>query len=304
MVIATRDRPQYLGDCLAGLANQAAGSPAFEVLVIDDGSSVDLVPVVAARGKRLTIALHRVPGIGLSAARNRGAGLSAGSVVAFLDDDTLPAPGWSKALVEAFTRYAPAGVAGRIVLTFDVPVERTLLPIMRAYLAELDLGDEPRWLGPREAGYGCNCAFDRETFLALGGFPWLGRFGRGLLSNEEVWVFQELARRGARRLYAPDAQVSHRVPAERLRLAWHCRRAHAQGVSDELLMAESETPVPRWRNVLRLGRAVPIAARGLLLRRDLRGAALWSCYCAGRIRAGLPKPALRRSGPDVRGQYG
>ena len=56
------------------------------------------------------------PTPGISAGRN--AALDANprtDLLAFIDDDEIPSPGWLMSLVDTFERYEPAGVAGPVV---------------------------------------------------------------------------------------------------------------------------------------------------------------------------------------------
>jgi glycosyltransferase involved in cell wall biosynthesis len=95
VVIATRDRPALFGQALASvLAQQGAD---FEVIVVDDGSSVEAraayAEVLAAAAKQLGGRLkhvqlaRRATGHGPGFARNSGAALADASYLGFLDDD-------------------------------------------------------------------------------------------------------------------------------------------------------------------------------------------------------------------------
>src|SRR2546422_10702578 len=93
VVICTRDRPESLDRCLGAVG--ALDYPSFDVLVVDNGSSATGTREVAERwGARCTVE----PRPGLSRARNRGAGEAQGDLIAYLDDDALPEPGWLAAI--------------------------------------------------------------------------------------------------------------------------------------------------------------------------------------------------------------
>jgi hypothetical protein len=201
--------------------------------------------------------------------------VSTGSLLAFLDDDTLTSPGWAQALLEAFEDPHCAAVGGRVELELAAPAPPWLAG-RRQYLAEYDLGPEPRWLQDDAAGggdplpVGANCAVRRSEFERIGGFrPGLDRIGGSLVSNGDTDFFRRLRARGGALRYEPSARVIHCVPAERLTVDYFIRRQRAQGVSDELLLAQDGEPVD-LRHRLGLARMVGRTA-GLLVADVLRG---------------------------------
>ena len=113
VVIPTRNRPALLADCLRTLAGQKT-TASVEVVVVDDGSVDPLSPVVAEfSAQAITFRTLRTPSAGLSVARNRGVEATTADLIAFLDDDTLVAPGWCDGVVTAFREFGCAGLADR-----------------------------------------------------------------------------------------------------------------------------------------------------------------------------------------------
>jgi glycosyltransferase involved in cell wall biosynthesis len=299
VIIPTRDRPELLRDTLRTLAQQDAPDGLFDVVVVDDGSATPLAPVVAEfEGGRFAARCERQPPGGLNEARNRGASVAGGAILAYLDDDVLVPPGWAAALVDGFASLGCEAVAGRIRLRLDGAAPSWLTPKLRRYLSELELGDEAFLLAPGQGDpYGANCAVTREAFERAGGFrAALDREGTSLRSNGEVEFFRRLRSGGGRVGYWPAACVEHRVPAERLTAEWFRRRAFAQGHSDVLLLPPPAGRPARalalGRELLRSGRAAPILARNLLGGRGFVGASIWLSYCRGRA-------ATLRSGSSV-----
>jgi glucosyl-dolichyl phosphate glucuronosyltransferase len=283
VVIPTRDRPGTLADVLRTLAEQDAE---LEIVVVDDGSTADLAPVVAAAA--LPVRLERQAPSGLNAARDRGVAATTGEIVAFLDDDVLVAPGWARAVLDAFERTGCAGMAGRIDLLCEAEPPRWLTARRRRYLSELDLGDAPQVL-TGETPVGANCAVARAAHAAVGGFrAGLDRSGATLISNGELEFFARVRARVGALVYEPAAAVRHRVPPERLTRRWFLRRAYAQGISDELLRTPAAGPrraLRLAREVVRCGRAAPILARRLAEGRGPTDAEIWVSYCRGRMAA-------------------
>ncbi|RRO18023.1 mycofactocin system glycosyltransferase [Saccharopolyspora rhizosphaerae] len=161
------------------------------VVVVDDGSPTP-VPGAAVR--------HDTPR-GPAAARNAGWRLADTSVVAFLDADTVPAPGWLDTLLRHFTTPEVAAVAPRVRSRQGVSAlerfERTCSP--------LDLGSQagPVVPGSRISYVPTAALLIRTTVLAeLGGFDEDMRFGEDV---DLVWRLT--ARHQAR--YEPAAIVEH-----------------------------------------------------------------------------------------------
>jgi GT2 family glycosyltransferase len=91
VVINTRDRPDRLRLVLTALSMQRDVPGAFEVLVVDDGSSADLTPALDGHAG-LEIRLIRQPPLGYTAARNAGLRAARSEVIVCLDDDVLFGP--------------------------------------------------------------------------------------------------------------------------------------------------------------------------------------------------------------------
>ena len=93
VVVPTRNRRGSVTRLLDALARLHAGSPAFDVVVVDDGSTDDTVGSIEAAGWPFTISVAREPGRGAAVARNAGARRASSDVLLFLDDDVEPQDG-------------------------------------------------------------------------------------------------------------------------------------------------------------------------------------------------------------------
>lgn len=111
VIIPVHNRRDKLARCLSSLASQHPGTPGFEVVVVDDGSTDGTAEVVeAARGGRgaghsaswVDLVLKRqIPRRGPAAARNAGITVSRGDVIIFLDSDMMACPSFVSAHVDA-----------------------------------------------------------------------------------------------------------------------------------------------------------------------------------------------------------
>lgn len=115
VVIPTCSRPERLRECLAALARQTMPSHAYEILVVDDGSNHPVAPSLAPGNGGAPVRVIRQSNAGPAAARNRGVQEARGGLVAFTDDDCLPAPTWIESLVHAH-RQCPAALVGGVTV--------------------------------------------------------------------------------------------------------------------------------------------------------------------------------------------
>lgn len=233
VAICTRDRPDYLRDCLAALRCQTVPAP---VLVVDSGSGD-----AAARRIRMLVEefagarLIRVDRPGLSVARNAALAVVDDGYVAFLDDDAVPAPDYIASVGTALrdTPCAPAVLGGKVLPYWEAPLPGWWPGRLRGVLSLIDAegaGDFGAVAGA--APCGANFIVDARLARAVGGFPeGLGRDGRSLLSDEETLLTELLRRAGHLAWFDSRIVVHHQIQADRLRPAWLLRRMYWQGFS-------------------------------------------------------------------------
>jgi len=117
VVIPTRNRRATLAALLDRVDPQATAAGA-EVVVVDNGSTdgtPELLRPLEAQGQLRVV---REPTPGATRARNAGARAARGDVLAFVDDDALPADGWLAALLAPFANPRVAAAGGRVSLRF------------------------------------------------------------------------------------------------------------------------------------------------------------------------------------------
>jgi len=288
VVVPTFNRAAMLRDVLAGLVAQDADPASYEVVVVDDGSTDDTAAAVASfTHSEVAVRCVTQANEGLNAARNTGAVHAAASLIGYLDDDVWLPRSYVTELLSAFQTWPEADVvAGRVTPFYEVEPPAWLNEKLRDYLSIYDAGIEPRLLESSDYPRGANFGVRKATIDRVGGFrAGLDRRGGSLVSNGELEFFRRVQASGGRGVYWPSAVVQHRVPAERLTLPFFLRRAAAQGVSDALMAASSSRGRVVARELLRVGRCVPILGKGIASGRGTAGARIWLAYCRGRVSA-------------------
>lgn len=250
VVICTLDRAPLLAGCLDAVVADRPLDGSVEVIVVDNGSTDHTAAVVAARP---TVVYVREGERGLSRARNAGLSVAQGALVAFLDDDARPEPGWCAALLAAHGRWPDvAAIGGPVILEWSAPRPAWLKPELTRWLSWADHGPPARMLRPDEQVVGANLAVARADVLRVGGFAVeLGRVGASLGSAEEVDLLRRLRLSGGEVGWEPDARVRHVVPRVRMRRLWLVRRAWAQGRSDAMsARLAGVRPTARFRSLM------------------------------------------------------
>ena len=217
VVLPTRDRADYLAVTLASLTAQALDQ-AFEVIIVDDGSS-DETPVVIERAGVRSIRNHEPHGA--NAARNAGTRLATADLIALVDDDIEAPPGWLRALVDGAARHPEAeAFGGPIRARFDGPTPRGCgresPPITTLDLGTDDVETELVW--------SANMLFRRSAFERV------GPFDEGLPTggDEEEWL-RRLRAQGGKVIYLAAAGLDHRRSGDDARLRSLMRSAYRRG---------------------------------------------------------------------------
>jgi mycofactocin system glycosyltransferase len=207
VVIPVRDRQAELARCLAGLVQMP------RVIVVDDGSGDPAAVARVASGAGARVLRRAVNG-GPAAARNTGLAAVDTPLVAFLDSDCVPGPGWLDALLPHFADPAVGAVAPRIAP--DEP-GRTWLARYEGASSTLDMGARASIVRPgSRVPYVPGAALVVRRAAAGTGFAETMRVG------EDVDFVWRLAASGWRVRYEPAATMPHQ---HRVRLReWFTRR--------------------------------------------------------------------------------
>jgi glycosyltransferase involved in cell wall biosynthesis/GT2 family glycosyltransferase len=231
----TPERLEVLGEAIESLRAQTL-EPRAIVLVIDHAP--DLLAEARRRWPGLTIVSNR-ENRGLSGARNSGVAEVDADVVAFLDDDAIPAPDWLQRLVAAYADPNVLGAGGTVRPRW-IEGKPGWFPPEFDWVVGCTHTGMPDVLSPVRNLVGANMSFRREALLEVGGFSHdLGRVGTLPVGCEETDLGIRIGQRwpAAEILYDPAATVDHVVPAARGRVGYFLDRCRAEGRSKAVLTA-------------------------------------------------------------------
>lgn len=194
--------------CLRALAAYPPDA-GIEIIVVDDGSSDETEACLRhVEGLRYH---RRASNGGFIAACNDGATLASGEYVVFLNNDTIPQPGWLDALLETFADHAEAGLAGAQLIYPDGRLQEAgglVFSDGNAHnLGRFASPNDPRYLYLRDADYcsGAAIAVPRGLFEQLGGFD--TRYAPAYFEDTDLAFAVRAA--GRRVLYQPASKVVH-----------------------------------------------------------------------------------------------
>ncbi len=237
VIISTFNRCDSLARAVRSVLAQQAGTPPFEVVVVDNNSSdrtADVVAELQAADARLRYVFEGQQG--LSYARNAGIGASRAPILAFTDDDVRVAPDWISAILRAFAQNPDVDfVGGRVLPDWPFDPPKWLTP---ANWSPLALQEYPApfrsHAGRQVCLVGASLAFRREVFDRIGLFA--AEFQRvedGIGSTEDHELLRRLWAQGGQGIYAPEVTVTAEVQPERMTKAYHRRwyRGHGRFVA-------------------------------------------------------------------------
>lgn len=189
------NRPEDIRRCLTGLKAQTLPAEAFEIIVVDNGSS-DETPEVARSFPNVTVLVEPTPGS--YAARNAGLAVATGHYVAFTDSDCVPDPWWLEAALAAAEAGPPGLVAGRVA--FEAP---GAAPMSACEAFERAFGFDQEKNVRNGVAATANWLVERELVARLGGFR------ADLKSGGDFELARRIGAAGHPIRYAADAVVYH-----------------------------------------------------------------------------------------------
>lgn len=228
VVIPTFNRPAELTRCITALAQSTLDRRRFEVIVVNDGGGNPenaLHSIVHDLNLRVLTQPNRGPG----AARNHGAGSAHGNLIAFTDDDCIPANDWLERLERSFKSHPDSFHGGRTInILSDNPfseASQSLVDYVHRYYNDTS-AKRTRFFASN------NIAVAARKFDTSGGFD------ESLRAAEDRDFCRTWHQLGWDFQYVPDAVVSH---AHRLTFGSLLKQHHNYG----------RGALPYWRKASR-----------------------------------------------------
>jgi glycosyltransferase involved in cell wall biosynthesis len=204
VVVCTRNRALKLQLCLRHMSEIDLDLDlAWQLVIVDNDSEDGTRAVITQFSRSLPLQYAFEAKRGLSHARNRGIVEAQYPIIAFTDDDCLVSRDWAGGIVTEFAKNPGLSIlGGRVELADagDYPVARRI-------------HDEAEQITTIEQimtiMIGCNMAFRRSVFDAIGLFD--PAFGKGtrIGSAEDIDFLYRALKGGSRIAYSPDVVVRH-----------------------------------------------------------------------------------------------
>jgi glycosyltransferase involved in cell wall biosynthesis len=223
--ICTFRRRELLARLLARLLELQKGADLFTLscVVVDNdenGSAAEVVSSFENSGK-IEFIYQCEPERNFAVVRNRAVRASSGDCIAFIDDDEVPEKDWLQRLLETCDRYGCDGALGPVRPYYEKHAPR--------WLEKSRLCDRPvhptglvlDWQQTRSG----NVLLRRDIFEP-GGIWFDPAYRTG---GEDVDFFKRAIASGRKFVWCEEAPAYELVPLERMRLAYHLRRALLQG---------------------------------------------------------------------------
>jgi glycosyltransferase involved in cell wall biosynthesis len=212
VIIPVYNGAHTIAACLESMLNQAYPPDAYEVIVVENGSTDSTSAIVQQYPVRLLHSEERGP----AAARNLGIANSEAGIVAFTDADCIADPNWLSELVGPYADPQTGGVGGAILAYAHS--DRTIVEMFSEENAPLVnfISGEDEFLPHL---YTANASYRRSLLSKVGGF------NPNLVTGEDVdmsWRVQ--LQTGAKLRYVPQAIVHHHHRSTRIGLARQYRQ--------------------------------------------------------------------------------
>ncbi len=209
IIMPVFNRCELTEQCLTHLAAVTTG-PTFEVIVVDNGSTDATGTLLAKLGGDVQI-LRNEENRGFAIACNQGARVARGRHLIFLNNDTIPLPGWLSPLVAEIDSDPRVGIVGSKLLFLDGSIQHAGVvfdrerPIpfhpFRGLAASDPAANKRRELN---CVTGACMAVRADLFAAVGGFDEGFRNG-----YEDVDFCIRVRQRGFKVVYQPASALYH-----------------------------------------------------------------------------------------------
>lgn len=219
IVVPVYNRPDEVAELLESLTQQSYRN--YEIIIVEDGSSVPCEAVVKAYADRLPVTYYTKPNSGPGQTRNYGAERAKGEYLLIWDSDILIPEGYFEA-IESFLKANPVDAFGgpdRAHASFT-DVQKAINYSMTSFFTTGGIRGGKKKLDkffPRSFNMGIRS----EVYTQLGGF-------RAMRFGEDVDFSYRIVEAGYKTALIPDAYVYHK---RRTDFRKFFRQVHNSGIA-------------------------------------------------------------------------
>jgi len=207
VIVPTYNRPEHIAACVASLRRLERPAGGLEIVIVNDGGSALPTGISDDVGDGSEVRVIEQANAGPATARNTGARMARGALLAFTDDDCRPEPGWLVAFDDALRAQPDALAGGRTLNVIDsvyAEASQLLADFVASYF---DGGVSGRFFTSN------NLAVSREAFLAAGAFDTSFPFSAG--EDRELCDRWSAQRRPSVRVESAVIRHEHALTARR-----------------------------------------------------------------------------------------
>jgi GT2 family glycosyltransferase len=209
IIIPVHGKAALTAQCLDRLLAPPWEKAPYEIIVVDDASPDATARVLAEYGDRIRVVTHGA-NLGFARTCNDGAAVAAGQYLVFLNNDTIPQPGWLDALVQYHQSHPRVGAVGSKLLYPNGTVQHAGTVILQdRWPRHVYVGfpaDHPAVNKSRrfQAVTAASMLMPRRLFETLGGFD-----TQFVNSYEDVDLCLRLAEKGWEVHYCHESVLYH-----------------------------------------------------------------------------------------------
>ena len=212
IIVPTYNRPEHIAACVASLRRLDQPDGGVEIVIVNDGGAALPTGISDDVGDGREVRVVEQANAGPATARNTGARMARGTLLAFTDDDCRPEPGWLVAF-DAALRAQPDALAGGRTLNAIDSIYAEASQLLADFVASyFDGGVSGRFFTSN------NLAVSREAFLASGAFDTSFPFSAG----EDRELCDRWSAQGRPSVRVESAVIRH----EHALTAWRFVRQH------------------------------------------------------------------------------
>jgi len=210
VIIPTYHDGDALKLCLQQLEKQTLAKELYEVLVVDNASPADALPIDVSDSSNVRIINEPRPGS--YAARNAAIQIAKGAILAFTDADTLPADDWLEQGLSHFQQSEPLRVAGKVeLIASQNPTAAECYELLYSFRQQ----EQVENLGT---------SVTANLFVPRSAFDTVGLFNDTLLSGGDFEWGLRAQSAGIPVVYADEVVVKHHCRANYSQLVRKARR--------------------------------------------------------------------------------